>query len=178
VPFFAVTYALVLYSGTCTERHFNPENQNHRGIAMLRATRFVGIFAAAASLTFALSGCKKSVNTVPVSGKVTLDGNPITSGQVTFTPTDDGGSKELSAGTIGSDGSYTIKTGGKEGAPPGKYKASITPAMAANSKSDGKPDIPYPIIYTTPNKTPLTIEVVASPAAGAYDLKLVSEGKK
>lgn len=137
----------------------------------------LGAVAVALLCLTAGPGCKKSVNTVAVAGKVTLDGSAVTSGQVTFTPLDEGAAKELSAGTIDANGNYTIKTGGKDGAPPGKYQVSITPAMSG-PMGDGKSmTLPFPEKYTTPRNTPLTIEVVASPAPGAYDLKMVSDKK-
>src|SRR2546428_630320 len=113
-------------------------------------------------------GCKPSdgVKKLPVSGNVTVDGQAVTSGQVTLHPqsTEKGAGSAVS-GPIDSSGKYTI--GG--GAPAGKYKATVTPSMMPSP--DGKPPTsPYNAKFGDSKKTPLEIEVVASPAAGAYDL--------
>src|SRR6516165_4933167 len=57
---------------------------------------------------------------VPVSGKVMLDKKPLTTGIVSFRP--DRGKGNTNAveprGKIAEDGSYTLATNGKPGAPP------------------------------------------------------------
>jgi len=133
--------------------------------------------AAVVAIALPLPGCKKSVNTVPVSGKVTVDGEPLTSGQVAFVPVDEGAPKELSSATIDAKGNYSIKTAGKDGAPPGKYK--VTVSMMMTPTGDGKaPELPFPTKYGNPRDTPLSVEVVANAPAGAYDLKIESGKKK
>jgi len=119
-------------------------------------------------------GCSggKSVTMAPVSGMVTVDGQPVTSGQVAFLPTGKDAEKAgLSAGTIDSSGKYTISTDGKSGAPLGTYKVTVTPSMVP---VDGKmPVAVFNEKYRTVSAAnPLTIEVVANPDAGRYDLKL------
>jgi hypothetical protein len=132
-------------------------------------------------------GCgKKDVSLVPVSGKVTVDGKPLTSGTVSLVadvPMGSEGAEEaskmqtlgLSGGEIGPDGTYKIKTGGKDGAPPGKYKVRVIPPITEpKGDKDAKeaPDIGFNKEYTDANKTPLKFEVVTSPKPGQYDLKL------
>ena len=132
-------------------------------------------------------GCgQKDVALAPVTGKVTVDGKPLSSGTVSLIPdvaAGGEGAKEagkiptlgLSGGGIGPDGTYKIYTGGKEGAPLGKYKIRIVPPQTQTKKDkDAKeaPDIGYKKDYTDANKTPLHYEVVASPEPGRYDLKL------
>jgi hypothetical protein len=114
------------------------------------------------------AGCKPSLPPMaPVKGKVTLDGQPVTSGQVTFVPTDnktDAGL--LSAGTIGSDGTYEIHTEGQSGAPLGKYNVRVTPSTMAPLGATG---------VSVPLDTKFgehSFEVVAAPEPGRYDLKL------
>jgi hypothetical protein len=133
----------------------------------VRASLFV--FASLA-LTVGCGGKPPPPKNVPVSGTVTLDDQPLTSGQVSFIPVSDkqptGG---LSAGTIDS-GKYTIFTGGKEGAPVGSYKVTVTPQMIP-SQGGGAPQ-QFPAKYQDASKTVLKIEVVENAAPGAYDLKL------
>jgi hypothetical protein len=109
---------------------------------------------------------------VPVSGQVTVDGQPVTSGQVSFIPTStDAPAVGPSGGTIDSSGKYTIHTDGRAGAPLGKYKVTVNPSMVPTG--DGKmPQAPFNSIYSSPRTTTLEVEVVANPASGAYDLKL------
>jgi hypothetical protein len=80
-----------------------------------------------AALGLAGSSEDKIGKTVPVSGKVTLGGEPLTAGVVVFTPDAGKGntSKWTASGVIGKDGTYTLQTDTKDGAPPGWYKVSI-----------------------------------------------------
>lgn len=59
-----------------------------------------------------------------------------------------------------SSGTYSLN------AAAGKYKVTVTPPKGFATQRM------YNSSYTNQKKTPLAIEVVASPAAGAYDLKL------
>src|SRR5262245_13154277 len=104
----------------------------------------------------------------PVSGKATLDGKPFGGFVVTFTPDSAKGHQarvDCSA-RLGGDGQYSIRTddGFKvyQGAPPGWYKVTLW-------SPEDKP-IPVNKKYTDFKTTDLTIEVVADPAPGAYDL--------
>jgi len=117
------------------------------------------------------AGCgKPSLPTAPVHGKVTLDGQSVNSGQVTLVPQDDKNHTDLSAGTI-ENGEYKIYTGGSEGAPLGKYKVTVTATMVPTGDSKAPP-MSFNRKFGDPKTTPLNFEVVSSPAAGAYDLKL------
>jgi hypothetical protein len=118
------------------------------------------------------AGCgKSSVPMAPVSGKVTVDNQPVTSGQVTLIPLDDKNHMDLSAGTIDEQGEYKISTGGSDGAPLGKYKITVSVPMMPTG--DNKPPtMPFDRKYADPKGTPLQFEVVSSPATGQYDLKM------
>jgi hypothetical protein len=75
-------------------------------------------------------------------------------------------------GRIGPDGRYELTTNGVtksetgKGAPLGWYKVTLLTTLP------GAPDITVNPKYTDPAKTPLSIEVVANPEPGHYDLKL------
>src|SRR5690348_17264028 len=60
-----------------------------------------------------LAGCEARL--VPVSGKVTLDNKPLTTGTVTLKPDKEKGNaaKVEPIGKIAEDGTYTIETNGK-----------------------------------------------------------------
>lgn len=139
---------------------------------MKQMSRSVRPLLALACLTLAL-GCSggKKLNLAPVSGTVTVGGQPLTAGQVSFLPATKDQEGTLSAGTIGSDGKYTIFTGGKSGAPLGKYKVTVTPSMMPSA--DGKaPTFAFNQKYRDAKTTTLLFEVVEKPDAGRYDLKL------
>ncbi|TWT59843.1 carboxypeptidase-like regulatory domain-containing protein [Rubinisphaera italica] len=75
------------------------------------------------------SGCGGGPNDLPdlgqVSGKVTLNGNPLADAQVTFTPVDTD-SGNTSSGTTDSSGAYELHyTGENMGAIPGEHKVTI-----------------------------------------------------
>src|SRR5439155_24541897 len=87
----------------------------------------------------AVAACGKSApplgEMAPVSGKVTVDNQPVTSGQVSFIPFDQGTTTggSVCAGEIDSTGGYVINTAGKSGAPIGRYKVTVTPSMIPTS---------------------------------------------
>jgi hypothetical protein len=137
---------------------------------------------ASSVLTFAVtvllsSGCGGE-KLYSVSGKVTVGDQPLTAGMVSLTPDTSKGNKG-SAGPIGpikSDGTYSLTTEGKTGAPAGWYKVCILPgmpSMGTDLKPDGKaPPMPKLGInpkYGNPSTTDLVVEVKAS--GGPYDLK-------
>jgi hypothetical protein len=111
------------------------------------------------------------VATVPVSGKVTVEDQPVTAGQVSFSAADGKVGAGLCTGTIGATSEYKISSDGKPGAPLGKYKVTVTPSMVPPT-GGGAPALPYNAKYSSAKSSPLSIEVVSSPAPGAYDLKL------
>lgn len=117
-----------------------------------------------------LAGCG-GMKVVPVAGKATIDGKPLSRGVVSLNPNPTKGNTARIAASsqLKGDGQYEIYTddGSKvtKGAPVGWYKVTIT--------APGGDDRPLPvnIKFTDFNKTDLTVEVVASSAPGAYDLK-------
>jgi hypothetical protein len=146
----------------------------------LHATRLLP-WLVCAFLAAVLASCgeDKIGKTLTVTGKVTLGGEALPSGIVTFTPDAEKGNKGNfnPTGTIGADGNYTLHTDTKDGAPPGWYKVSINTNMPPASK-DMKPGEtpPQPVAinpnYNDPNRSGIRIEVTESPAANAYDIPL------
>jgi hypothetical protein len=139
---------------------------------MRRAVLVQGLVLVCVSGVWFLAGCGgSSVPLAPVQGKVTVNGTPLSGGHVALIPlSSDPGAKSTPAGEI-NNGEYTIYTGGKAGAPLGKYKVMVTPSMMP-VPGQKQPMIPFDKKYSDPTATPLTIEVVQNPAPGAYDLKL------
>jgi hypothetical protein len=117
-----------------------------------------------------VAGCKSKVPLAPVSGKVMVGDQPVTAGQVALVPEKGVATAGLCAGRIEPDGTYTIATDGRSGAPVGKYKVTVTPSMVPTGS--GPPPAPFNAAYQSARTTTLAIEVVSAPPAGAYDLKL------
>jgi len=126
-------------------------------------------------LLLVVVGCDKSGvgKTVPVSGKVTVDGQPLESGSLSLKPDSAKGNttKVEPAATI-SGGSYEVSAAGKKGAPPGWYKITVvsedvpdsTNPTAVKSKVNAK--------YKAVETTTLSFEVKEGAPANAYDLAL------
>jgi hypothetical protein len=95
----------------------------------------------------AVCGCSGGSRTVPVSGQVKLDGEPLAGAHVTFRPD----SRELqpgpaSHGTTDTKGRFTLRTmDGHDGAVVGPHKVRISVPGKAPSNN---PDAP------TPNRLP------------------------
>jgi hypothetical protein len=132
-------------------------------------------------LTLALAGgCGSGQgNLVPVAGIVTLDGEQLPGGSVSFHPDASRGntSQEIPVGTI-VNGKYELSTRSQRGAPPGWYQVVVISDNFSGSKAPPKgatAELPKSVIhlkYTQPGTTPLTREVTAQPPPKAYDLEV------
>lgn len=127
----------------------------------------------------ALCGCAAEGDEfLPVAGTVTLDGKPLSVGAVSFRPdaSKGNGSLHIPTAEIDKQGRYELVTIGRKGAPPGWYKVLVfADANALGDPNASRPPTPKWMMhekYTEPSTTPLSIEVVATPAAGAYDLNV------
>ncbi len=120
-----------------------------------------------------LPGCGKAEKLpplAPVKGVVTANGAPVTAGYVSLKAEDTPGVPlPPCSGKIGADGTYEIFTGGAPGAPLGKFKVYVSPSMMPDAAKSG---LPFDKKYLDPEKSKLTIEVVANAEPGRYDLKL------
>mgnify|MGYP003509381870 CR=1 FL=1 len=111
----------------------------------------------------------------PVGGKVTVGGVPLAAGSVTFHPDSDKGNSSLNiaVGALDAEGTYKLMTGGREGAPLGWYKVTVTAQAPIDLNNPYA--MPKHLIkpkFSDASTSGLAIEVVARPAPGAYDLKL------
>jgi hypothetical protein len=117
-------------------------------------------------------GCSNQrKETAPVRGRVTLDGKPLTSGTVSFSP--DAG--RAGGGEIGADGSYTVGTYTKsDGAIIGKHKVAVSPAgRGENDPGPTASEIAIPFRYHNGQSSGLEFEVVAG-KDNVFDLSLTS----
>ena len=76
--------------------------------------------------------------------------------------------KKIPAGDVDDNGAYRMATGDRDGVPVGWYKAYVFFDIKRNK---GAP-LPFHPKYLESAETPFSVEVVAKPAPGAYDLKL------
>lgn len=129
--------------------------------------RWEGTLAGLAMLVVVAAGCGGGVdlpNRAKVSGRVTLDGQPVTRGTVVFTPDNTRGTTGPPAyGQIGPDGKYELTTDrsgrGGDGAVVGFHK------VAVQAREDVMPGeiarLLVPTRYEDPDRSGLTGEVKA-----------------
>lgn len=124
-------------------------------------------------------GCGGGADLVPVSGKVKSGTELLNTGTVTLSPDKSKGntSDKTPIGAIGEDGTYTLATGGKPGAPAGWYKVTVVAeAPRAKGKSDASEyAVPVYLVaddYMDPDRTPLAVEVKPGAPEGHYNLEL------
>lgn len=108
-----------------------------------------------------LLGCGKvQLETVPVHGKITIDGKPLETGRVRFFPE----RGRVAAGDLQSDGIYTLTTyADGDGAVLGNHRVSVEARTAAQQVSIESDDVPgnflIPARYADEAKSGLTFEV-------------------
>jgi hypothetical protein len=123
--------------------------------------------AVAAPLLLLVGGCGPSggvsaVETVPVKGKVTYKGKPLTKGVVTFEPRNSG---RTATGQIGPDGDFELTTLKKgDGAAPGKHRVSVS-----GTGPTAKAEV-IPIKYAEVNTSKLEVEVAKDKTEYPIDL--------
>ena len=105
-------------------------------MSCLRIASLLAAWIALSLLT--ATGCGPGeMKTVPVEGTVTLGKTPLKTGSITFHP--EGGGEttgsSLPVGTI-ENGAYKLGTGEKPGAPPGRYKVTITATVPSDPKDE------------------------------------------
>jgi hypothetical protein len=146
-------------------------------------------FAAAllCASVMSLAGCgagDDGVRRVPVSGRVTYNGEPLGTGGVIFRPDARRGntSTREARGAIDAQGNYRLATqtgsGPKEGVAPGWYRVAVVAVKEADKSARRRAGLPppdQPLIppkYANPDTSHIAIQVTEAPSAGAYDIKL------
>jgi hypothetical protein len=118
--------------------------------------------------------------TVPVSGKLLVNGKPLqlkpnAFARVWFHPDAAKGNKcpQVASGDVDSVGNYTLSMRGQHGVPPGWYKVMV---IATEHVDPRQPKKKRPSFiqrkYGNVGTSGLRIEVVEAAGAGRYDLKL------
>ncbi|HVC95101.1 MAG TPA: hypothetical protein VND64_15500 [Pirellulales bacterium] len=149
-------------------------------------------FALAALAAYGCGDRSGVGSTHAVSGKVTLDGQPLSvkTTVILFKPDAAKGNKTpfSPAGGVDQEGTYRLSTQGKKGAPPGWYRVIVTahegavehPKQAQGGADGARSRRPtaravVPAKYGREESSDLLIEVVENPAPGAYDLRLTNQ---
>ena len=133
-----------------------------------------------------LAGCGGGGPTLPVSGIVTLDGEPLANASVTFYPESEVQGVVGGVAKTGSDGKFVV-TGAKgdSGLAPGKYKVTVSKGVlktpsgeesvgAVIEEIDLKDELPP--IYSSPSKTVLSYSVTGD--GKPIEIKLDSKKKR
>jgi hypothetical protein len=99
------------------------------------------------AVLLAATGCG-GVRHTPVTGLVTIDGQPYENVMVTFVPTD-GGNGALPVGRTDATGKFRMGTEtSANGVKPGKYKVTVLPGPAKDSQA-----VPHPsVIFAQQHK--------------------------
>jgi hypothetical protein len=134
----------------------------------------------ATCLLVSMAGCGgKTLQTVPVHGKVTWKGQPITSGDVGFHPQKLAveGPHRIAVARLDGEGKYTLSTVTHgDGVQPGKYAVVVITREGGRILDGGenlKPS-PLPPKYSAVNTTPLEADIPADakgPLEFNFDIK-------
>ena len=125
----------------------------------------------ACGLLIAGLGCSGDSGLTSVSGKVTLDGAPLSKGSISLRPADSTNKDEPYA-SIGPDGAFKVMTKDRPGVAKGKYSVLVTAYEDLDPKNpSAAPKSLIPRKYAAMDKPVLFIEV---PSA-SYDLTLTSK---
>lgn len=124
-----------------------------------RHWNIVGIMAMVLVVAI-VTGCGKGPKLASVSGKVTIQGTPITRGTVTFMPVQSKGTKGKAAiGNIDSDGNYVLGTFSEtDGAIVGHHRVTIS-GRGLDDADDVRPDKRIHPRYCNRMQSGLTAEV-------------------
>lgn len=129
-------------------------------------------------------GCTSAGNsasmerTVPVSGKIALDGKPLKNATIMFWPLKEKGNESTSQPYAEADaqGNYQLILGvgddKRDGSPLGWYRVVVEAFEAPKAGLDIPPRLLSPEKYADPLSSPLVVEVVENPAPRAYELNL------
>ena len=128
-----------------------------------------------ALMLLALAGCSGSEFGADVSGTASLDGTPLTSGNVVFVPADGVSNNAVSA--VDSGGGYRLMSNRAPGLAPGKYRVSVTMheqiAVQPGERSMVVPKLLTPATYADANTSGLEFDV--KPGSNTIDLPLTSK---
>lgn len=155
---------------------------NRVGVEVCACSRFRGWGIVSLISLASVLGCGGSGDQFPtakVSGKVTMNGQPVTGGQITLSPISAVSGKrpgKTGVGVIGADGTYVVSTyGNGDGAVVGKHRLLFSPAAME------MPPVPAGGHSATPRSpyaglSPKQSEIAVSKGANKIDIELVARG--
>jgi hypothetical protein len=129
---------------------------------------FAGTFFLCALIFVGCGGAKSTV-----SGRVTLDSKPLTTGDVAFYA---GEGTALAIGHIDSSGYYQLQTGTEKGLQPGTYQVTVVASEVIEPTTpfaSPTPRLLTPPKYGNVETSGLIVEV--KPGANRFDIDLRSE---
>jgi hypothetical protein len=110
-----------------------------------------------------------------VSGTVTVDGEPLEEGTITFIPDPSrGNSSAFFPSAKIENGRYVILSSGQRGAGLGWYKVIVVPPILNLNRPP--PEL-FDRRFMIPDLTPLSVQVQESVKEGEYDILLNGPGK-
>jgi hypothetical protein len=144
-------------------------------LPIIHSKQFTVVLHSAVLLMLCLAGCQRHLEyTGKVRGTVTLDGKPMTSGNVISTPRAGG---RGSIGPIQSDGSFALMTGQDiDGVAPGAHQLAVVAydlGGATEPELDVAKKLLVPEHYADPGRSGFTIDVIAG-EEHRIELKLVT----
>ncbi len=144
--------------------------------------RWRRVFVLISLLLISCPGCGpgNEQNRQPLSGQVTLDGDPLEAGSISFEPLDATG-EAIRAGAAIQDGAFRIDQ--EKGLPPGKYRVRISAGRPAGDADQPAklPGAPRPVIVPKsiiPAKYNMNSELEVEIVEGdenEFDFDLVSD---
>jgi hypothetical protein len=118
-------------------------------------------------LLAALAGCSGQ-HDASVSGRVTLGGEPLDRGTVTFHPEGNG---PTAYAAIQPSGEYQLKTGAEEGIPSGEYRVTVVATTPPPKEGPERPGTMItPPQYADPNQSGFRFTI--EPGRNQVDLEL------
>src|SRR4051794_5908014 len=95
----------------------------------------------AALVMVVAAGCGQSIQSVPVSGRVTLNGQPLANVAINFSPQTGGENAYAAYGKTDKDGRYALKLveNGRAGATAGKNRVTLNESTGAVESDGGGP---------------------------------------
>ena len=123
-------------------------------------------------LLFLFCGCGGGMPAT-VSGKVTLDGQPLPTGNVAFHPVAGG---PIAVGSIQSSGVYQVNTGTSAGLAPGEYQVTVLATKDLPAEIPGQAPLPPEPITPAKyhNKETSGFQFTIKPGGNMIDLPLKS----
>lgn len=119
-----------------------------------------------AAVALACVGCGGKMGSV--TGKVTVEGQPVANASVTF---EDGVKHIRASGVTDANGVYTLSTNAKnDGAPVGDYKVSVTQAGPEDSSQTTAPPRLFPPQFERAETSGLTTSVKSG--SNTFDIQL------